>query len=182
MTDENKIVLCVCKILEKSNENAFLKEIDVNPDRSVQYHEENKSFDDIGKKLQELKNRFTAKRRKNKEDKEKRGIHKDCKDFSSFFEFLGWWCDFENKCHYCGISQSIAEKEVKDVDAQRPSWGKGTLQIDKKESKNGYNADNCVLACVFCNNAKSDLVKYEDFKKHFGKAREDYWKAEFGAK
>jgi len=65
------------------------------------------------------------------------------------------------KCHYCGI-------EAKDF---VPIWEEfyggtkrgPTLEVDRKDNKQGYDIANCVLACAICNNAKSDKFHYEEF-------------------
>lgn len=66
------------------------------------------------------------------------------------------------KCHYCGIEE---EDFI-------PVWGAfyggrrgAVLEVDRKDSNQGYYIDNCVLACAVCNNAKSDKFTYEEFKK-----------------
>ncbi|MBA7588328.1 hypothetical protein ES708_30383 [subsurface metagenome] len=67
------------------------------------------------------------------------------------------------KCHYCGI-------EEKDF---IPIWGRAfrqgrrglTLEVDRKNPKGLYIPSNCVLACYACNNAKSDVFTYEEFKR-----------------
>ena len=33
------------------------------------------------------------------------------------------------------------------------------LEIDRKKPKESYSEDNCVLACYFCNNDKSDVFE-----------------------
>ena len=67
------------------------------------------------------------------------------------------------KCHYCGI-------EEKDF---IPIWGEfyggkkrgPTLEVDRRDNRQGYVIENCVLACAVCNNAKSDKFTYEEFKR-----------------
>ena len=59
--------------------------------------------------------------------------------------------------------------DSKKIESKKPSFT-ATLQIDKKDPDNGYKADNCVLACVLCNNAKSDMINDENFKNYFGEA------------
>jgi hypothetical protein len=68
----------------------------------------------------------------------------------------------EKKCHYCGITE----------DEFRNRWGvfrhgrRGlTLEVDKMDNTKPYSLYNCVLACYACNNAKSDVFTYEEFKK-----------------
>lgn len=68
------------------------------------------------------------------------------------------------KCHYCGIEEDDFPK----------IWG-GTfrhgrrgrhLEVDRKDNTKPYHLlSNCVLACYACNNAKSDVFTYEEFKR-----------------
>ena len=84
------------------------------------------------------------------------------------------------KCHYCGIE----EKDFPKI------WGrtfrKGrrgrTLEVDHKDSREGYKTndpENCVLACYACNNAKSDVFTYEEFKK-VGNVIREIWQRKSG--
>ena len=49
------------------------------------------------------------------------------------------------------------------------------LEIDKGDNEKGYTKDNCVLACYYCNNDKSYIFGYDDYKKHFGKNRKTFF-------
>lgn len=118
------------------------------------------------------------------------GIECRCKEdkiengFNDFVNFYRWYANQienkGNKCHYCGTTESNLKKLFKEKDDEsekkkKPLYSKkrsftATLQVDRKDSCKGYNVDNCVLACAFCNNAKSDMVRYKDlefFKEHF---------------
>lgn len=115
------------------------------------------------------------------------GIERRCKEykiengFNDFVNFYRWYANQienkGNKCHYCGTTESNLKKlfKINDNDKDKPLYSKkisftATLQIDRKNPDEGYNGDNCVLACAFCNNAKSDMVKgkgLDFFKKHF---------------
>ena len=103
--------------------------------------------------------------------------------FGSFLAFCEWYfeqIEHGNQCYYCGTSEFILvdlfiprsdlkreEKERKPLYSKKRSFT-GHLQIERKDPYEGYNAKNCVLACAFCNNAKSDMVKNaDDFKKFF---------------
>ena len=53
----------------------------------------------------------------------------------------------------------------------------GCNVIDERKDPDGdYCADNCEFACVICNNAKSDMISAEDFKKFFVPGIKEYWK------
>ena len=110
-----------------------------------------------------------------------------------FANFVNWWTeqiglDGIRQCYYCEID----EQTVKDafnqgkISSKKRSFS-GNLQIDRKvppteessteDSDGGYNHDNCVFACVLCNNAKSDMIPADVFKSHFGKTVNAYWKS-----
>jgi hypothetical protein len=38
------------------------------------------------------------------------------------------------------------------------------LEIDRKNSNFEYSENNCVLACYWCNNAKTDEFTFEEFQ------------------
>ena len=114
--------------------------------------------------------------------------------FGNFKNFYEWYKkqptkDGEKYCVYCGTAESTLKKLFKEKDDEsecyKPLYSKkrsftATLQIDRKNSEEGYKAENCVLACTFCNNAKSDMVRNGDeFKNAFGKAIGDYLRKKY---
>jgi hypothetical protein len=117
---------------------------------------------------QQLKNWFNGKRRQ-----EKMG-------FSTFESFEKWYCNQPKHCHYCQIEEAIVQEIVmqglltsarfpkKGLKARGRNRGKW-LEVDRKQPKESYIAENCVLACYFCNNDKSDVfdeIKYKNFKEN----------------
>ena len=60
------------------------------------------------------------------------------------------------------------------VISKKPSFS-GELQIERKDPDGDYCHDNCEFACVICNNAKSDMISAEDFKKFFVPGIKEYW-------
>ena len=72
----------------------------------------------------------------------------------------------KRKCHYCGISEAQIEKlaDKSKIKTKRfYSRGK-TMEIDQLDPEDGYNKDNIVLACYWCNNAKTDEFDEDEFK------------------
>ena len=127
--------------------------------------------------IESLKTIYSGIERRCKEDKIKNG-------FNDFVNFYRWYKNQSQKqingekiCHYCGTTESNLKRlfKINDDDKNKPLYSKkpsftATLQVDRKNSNGGYNGDNCVLACSFCNNAKSDMVKCKDlefFEEHF---------------
>lgn len=110
--------------------------------------------------------------------------------FKTLERFYDWYKGHskEEKCYYCGTSQddlnklfkenNTDEKELeKPLYSTKPSFT-ATLQIDKMNPNEPYRPDNCVLACVFCNNAKSDWIKdANEFKNVFGAKIREFLKS-----
>ncbi len=97
-------------------------------------------------------------------------------------EFLGGFNEFykwhrlqyekqEGKCYYCGTDEKVIATlfEKKFLHRKRTTRGKH-LEIERRDAiSNGYNKENCVLACYFCNNDKSDIfseTEYLEFLKN----------------
>lgn len=66
-------------------------------------------------------------------------------------------------------NESKRVQKGKPLYSEKPSFS-SSFHIDRKVPNGGYGDNgNCVLACAFCNNAKSDMVKDADeFKSAFG--------------
>jgi len=96
--------------------------------------------------------------------------------FNSFLEFYKWWKAQDNKCYYCGTEQyKIAElvkaglkNNLKGLISKRFGKRAMNLELERKDSTtNIYSKENCVLACYFCNNDKSDVISSDDYEKYF---------------
>lgn len=123
------------------------------------YSKLKKNIADIQKKY----NKFNTKERK--------------EGFKTFEDFLSWYNKQRKECYYCKTSEETIKQLFQSIfKPQKDAWKYGTLQIDRKKPKGGYSKKNCVLACVFCNNAKSDLITDDDFIKYFKKPMSKYLK------
>lgn len=94
--------------------------------------------------------------------------------------FLEWYDKHKESCNYCGINQSELHRIVKSRNGkltlnQKTKRSKGTLEIEKLDPSKGYTFDNSVLCCPFCNNAKSNLISEEDWRKFFVPAMKNYF-------
>ncbi|MDP4266387.1 MAG: hypothetical protein Q8880_03010 [Bacteroidota bacterium] len=50
-----------------------------------------------------------------------------------------------------------------------------SLELERKNTDtNIYNEENCIMACYFCNNHKSDIISAEDHKKYFAESIKNY--------
>lgn len=131
------------------------------------YYKNNKHVEDAKELLQ--------KRRDTYNDRTK----KEPKAFVDFAGFLEWWYSKVNengvrKCYYCGIDEATCKSafEQRIISSEKFT---GTLHIERKDPKKGYNEDNCEFACALCNNAKSDMITEYDFIKYFSKPMQKYW-------
>jgi hypothetical protein len=100
------------------------------------------------------------------------------REFDSFNDFYSWYSETKKQCFYCGIS----EKECQEIihrgiltSNRFPTNGKFKqgvnrgywLEIDRKKPKGKYSKSNCVLACYFCNNDKSDVFDESQYKEFY---------------
>lgn len=90
-------------------------------------------------------------------------------EFENFNEFYNWYItQFEKQkgcCYYCKTEESVLAKlfEKKYTSVKRPNRGKH-LEVERRDSdSNKYNKANCVLACYFCNNDKSDIFSENEY-------------------
>lgn len=89
--------------------------------------------------------------------------------FANFDEFYNWYLQQYEKqkscCYYCKTEESILAElfEKKYTSVKRPNRGKH-LEVERRDSiSNKYTKDNCVLACYFCNNDKSDIFTESEY-------------------
>ena len=78
------------------------------------------------------------------------------------------------KCAYCHITvekvEALANKE-KLFKKNLRGW---SLEIDRKNSNYEYCPNNCIMACYWCNNAKTDEFTHDEFIE-IGKAFKQVW-------
>lgn len=87
----------------------------------------------------------------------KNKIFKEYCDIEKFEEkFFG---TKERCCAYCGIQESNLDK----LQTIRAGRGK-RLEYDRIDSSKDYELDNIVLACYWCNNAKTDTFSAKEFQ------------------
>ncbi len=101
--------------------------------------------------------------------------------FSDYKKLLKWYNDQNECCNYCQISQADLFKIVSARNGnltlnQKTKRSKGTLEIEKLNPNVGYTPENSVLACPFCNNAKSNLISENDWRTFFTPAMKEYFK------
>ena len=79
------------------------------------------------------------------------------------------------QCAYCNTSIKQIEILVEKKQVFKKSLRGWSLEIDRKNSNLEYSKDNCVMACYWCNNAKTDEFSYDEFIE-IGKSIEAIWK------
>lgn len=106
---------------------------------------------------------------------------KDSYSFDGQFEeFISWTIDQKTDgtchCYYCGIDDVTVKIAFNSgvLSSKKRSFS-GTLQIERLDPDKGYNSANCRYACVLCNNAKSDMISSDDFKKYIAPGIAEYW-------
>ena len=100
------------------------------------------------------------------------------------YSIYQWWISQTKECHYCKIKETELE-ELRNIpghiNKRYPKRGK-SLEIDRKKSDLPYtNVSNLVLACYWCNNAKTDTFTESEFLK-IGKVIQEIWNDRFEKK
>lgn len=119
----------------------------------VQYTKEQKTASD---KYSSIKSRV----------KKKPGYNLE--DFWTRKDFIDWYTSIEKKCCYCNSTQSEIEKFYNKTLSKRNGTRGKTLEIERIKDTE-YTRENCLLSCYWCNNAKSDVFTFDEFKS-IGKA------------
>lgn len=78
-------------------------------------------------------------------------------------------------CHYCKISDA----EIKKLRSRGKIYSKVqrgyTMEIDRLMPNHEYSKKNCVLACYWCNNAKTDEFTSKEFEDNVGPGIGTIW-------
>jgi 5-methylcytosine-specific restriction endonuclease McrA len=157
---------------KKKNYTEIENELNINREEIINLRDEkvNKLIDNI----QNIYSKFNDKRKESFND--------------NFRDFYNWYENQGQKCGYCGISQKdlykLFSKENRilpylDSDKEykkTPKRSSGTLEIERLDSASKYDSENMILACPLCNNAKSNLIDEENWRKLFVPAMKQYYK------
>ena len=98
-------------------------------------------------------------------------------DIFPFFDFEQIYDSDPKKriCHYCHIN----DKEIELLESKgqiKTKRDRGyTMEIDRIKPNYEYSKDNVVLACYWCNNAKSDEFTLTEFADHIGPGIGNVW-------
>lgn len=170
-TDEDLEFLARFSVKKEPSPNTVLKSIGADIQTEQAYYAAHPAVKVAKDNLKYIYGRF----------KKKQDDYKDA--FNGSFEaFLAWWCektpeDGIRRCYYCEVDERALKDafDLKIISSKKRSFS-GELQIERKNPNEDYSADNCEFACVICNNAKSDMISAEDFKKFFVPGIKKYWK------
>ena len=84
-------------------------------------------------------------------------------------DFIEWYIKQPKKCSYCNTTQQeliklndLCKNEL-FINKRNKTRGK-SLEVDRIYDNIPYQKDNCLLACYWCNNAKTDSFDQEDMK------------------
>jgi 5-methylcytosine-specific restriction endonuclease McrA len=69
-----------------------------------------------------------------------------------------------NQCHYCEITIDEIIELIENKKIYKKNERGWKMEIDRKDPNQEYSDDNCVPACYWCNNAKTDEFNAKDFK------------------
>lgn len=87
-------------------------------------------------------------------------------NFRSFYYWYRTQHQAQNgKCYYCKTDEIVISTlfDKKFQNRKRTTRGR-YLEIERRDSTgNLYNEENCVLACYFCNNDKSDIFDEHEY-------------------
>lgn len=83
------------------------------------------------------------------------------------------------KCVYCGITMPLVIELANQQKLFKKNYRGWSLEIDRIDSNLEYTPDNCVMACYWCNNAKTDEFTHEEFKE-IGKTFRVTWENRLG--
>jgi hypothetical protein len=83
------------------------------------------------------------------------------------YAYFIWWESSPKVCYYCSLPESILDElhnQQGHINKRYPQRGK-SLEIDRKKADLPYtNIENLVLACYWCNNAKTDTFTEQEFQ------------------
>lgn len=96
----------------------------------------------------------------------------------SFGEFLCKFNHADKKCEYCGVTEEQIRQAVEQGVINTKRNRGSILEIDRKDPNGEYTIDNTVVACYWCNNAKTDTFSAEEFKA-IGNSIKKIWNLRF---
>lgn len=87
----------------------------------------------------------------------------------------------QKKCAYCQITSDEITQLANKKQLNKKNYRGWSLEIDRLDSNLEYTSENCVMACYWCNNAKTDEFTFDEFKE-IGKEIRRVWEIRLGRK
>jgi len=87
----------------------------------------------------------------------------ELEDFWTREDFIDWHTSIEKRCCYCNSTQLEIENFYNKTLSKRNGTRGKTLEIERIKDTE-YTRENCLLSCYWCNNAKSDVFTFDEFK------------------
>ncbi len=160
--NSEKIMFIDANLTEKS---PTFKDLEVTLNLSVEeIRIIRKQYSEVLERIQQARNIYN--RKKDLTDKSGKELFK----FANFKKFCTWYIERIRVCDYCGTDENVLFELFDNGILPSTRGGKRgkTLEIERKDSgSNIYSEKNCVLACYFCNNHKSDVISENDHRKYF---------------
>ena len=123
-------------------------------------------------KIQNYKSFLTNKLKQMTEDGEDINLNNE-----QLYSLFQWWETTPKVCYYCKLQENFLEElhnQPGHINKRFPQRGK-SLEIDRKQADLPYsNIPNLVLACYWCNNAKTDTFTEQEFQQ-LGQVMKRIW-------
>jgi len=81
----------------------------------------------------------------------------------------------ERRCYYCKITDQDVEFLRSKGKIKTKQYRGYSMEIDRINSNKEYRLENVILACYWCNNAKTDEFTSKEFSSHIGPGIGDVW-------
>lgn len=104
--------------------------------------------------------------------------------FISSNSLAEWWISQlkaqEGCCSYCNTPIELIRKLITNkLLSGRKVKGEGIrgpyLELERMVPEAGYSPTNCVLICYYCNNDKSNVYSYEEYKEFLAPAKKKHF-------
>lgn len=129
------------------------------------------------KKIQTKKSQLTTKLKELNKDSEVLVSNKE-----QLYKLFQWFDNTPKVCYYCSLPENTLEEihnQIGHINKQYPRRGR-SLEIDRKQADLPYsNTQNLVLACYWCNNAKTDTFTATEFML-VGRVIKTIWETRLG--
>lgn len=159
------------KKLGKTIKDVVINKLNISHELYADYERENQD-------IQYIKSKGTVDRIQGSLDKKTK---KRSGGFKTKLRFYKWYLKQPKICCYCGITEDLLiEYFENNNNSKRFQRGK-SLEVERiltDKKNNHYSEKNCRLACYLCNNAKSDLIYYQDFRP-IAMGIHEFWKNKF---